>query len=79
MLAGITTFMTMAYILFVNPSILGAGENGLPFAAVLSVTGLVAGVMTIAMGVFIAIIGFANSGVVIPVPGVARRSWPAPS
>lgn len=51
-LAGITTFMTMAYILFVNPSILGTGENGLAFAAVLSVTGLVAGVMTIAMGLF---------------------------
>jgi AGZA family xanthine/uracil permease-like MFS transporter len=49
-LAGITTFMTMAYILFVNPSILGTGDNGLPFAAVLSVTGLAAGVMTIAMG-----------------------------
>lgn len=49
-LAGITTFMTMAYILFVNPTILGTGDDGLPFAAVLSVTGLAAGVMTIAMG-----------------------------
>ncbi|MGH3665900.1 MAG: NCS2 family permease [Egibacteraceae bacterium] len=47
--AGVTTFMTMAYILFVNPAILG-GENGLPFTAVLTVTALVAGVMTIAMG-----------------------------
>lgn len=51
LVAGLTTFMTMAYILFVNPSILGTGEQGLPFAAVLSVTALVAGVMTIAMGV----------------------------
>jgi AGZA family xanthine/uracil permease-like MFS transporter len=50
-LAGFTTFMTMAYILFVNPAILGTGDNGLPFPAVLTVTGLVAGVMTIAMGV----------------------------
>ena len=50
-IAGVTTFMTMAYILFVNPAILG-GENGLPFPAVLTVTALVAGVMTIAMGVF---------------------------
>src|ERR671918_305284 len=50
-LAGVTTFMTMAYILFVNPAILGAPDNGLPFPAVLTVTGLVAGVMTIAMGV----------------------------
>ena len=48
--AGVTTFMTMAYILFVNPAILG--EAGLPFPAVLTVTALVAGVMTIAMGVF---------------------------
>jgi len=51
--AGVTTFMTMAYILFVNPSILGTpGPNseGLPFPAVLTVTALVAGVMTIAMG-----------------------------
>ena len=51
-IAGITTFMTMAYILFVNPSILGLGGEGLPFPAVLSVTGLVAGVMTIAMGLY---------------------------
>ena len=53
-IAGITTFMTMAYILFVNPSILGdqaLGAAGLPFGPVLTVTALVAGVMTIAMGV----------------------------
>ena len=51
-LAGVTTFMTMAYILFVNPAILGTGDDGLPFPAVLTVTGLVAGVMTIAMGLY---------------------------
>jgi AGZA family xanthine/uracil permease-like MFS transporter len=45
---GTTTFMTMAYILFVNGSVLGAA--GLPAAQVLAVTALVAGVMTIAMG-----------------------------
>ena len=49
-IAGLTTFMTMAYILFVNPAILG--NAGLEFPAVLTVTALVAGVMTIAMGVF---------------------------
>ena len=55
--AGITTWLTMAYILFVNPAILGfAGipdlqALGLPFAQVLTVTALVAGVMTILMGV----------------------------
>jgi len=49
-IAGVTTFMTMAYILFVNPAILG--NAGLEFPAVLTVTALVAGVMTIAMGLF---------------------------
>ncbi|HVL98800.1 MAG TPA: NCS2 family permease [Egibacteraceae bacterium] len=55
MVAGVTTFMTMAYILFVNPAILGTpgpADDGLAFPAVLTVTALVAGVMTIAMGVF---------------------------
>jgi adenine/guanine/hypoxanthine permease len=46
---GATTFMTMAYILFVNGLILSSA--GLPAAQVLTVTALVAGVMTIAMGV----------------------------
>ena len=55
--AGITTWLTMAYILFVNPAILGfvgipdLQPLGLPFAQVLTVTALVAGVMTILMGV----------------------------
>lgn len=54
--AGLTTFMTMAYILFVNPSILGAlpDREGtqLAFPLVLTVTALAAGLMTLAMGVF---------------------------
>src|SRR6185503_18210033 len=45
---GATTFMTMAYILFVNGLILSSA--GLAPAQVLTVTALVAGVMTIAMG-----------------------------
>ncbi len=51
-LAGLATFMVMAYIIFVNPSILGLGgaPEGLPFAAALTSTCLVAGVMTILMG-----------------------------
>jgi len=48
-LGGVTTFLTMAYILFVNPAILG-GPDGLPFPQVLTVTALVAAVTTIAMG-----------------------------
>jgi AGZA family xanthine/uracil permease-like MFS transporter len=56
--AGLATFMVMAYIIFVNPSILGfsgiAGleGKGLPFAATLTVTCLTAGLLTIAMGLF---------------------------
>ena len=54
--AGVATFLTMAYILFVNPQILGAlpDANGttLPFEQVLTVTALVAGVATIAMGLW---------------------------
>ena len=45
---GATTFVTMAYILFVNGGILAAA--GLDPVQVLTVTALVAGVMTIAMG-----------------------------
>jgi AGZA family xanthine/uracil permease-like MFS transporter len=54
--AGITTWLTMAYILFVNPAILGGVTDSagttLGFAQVLSVTALVAGVITIAMGLY---------------------------
>ncbi len=57
-LAGMTTFVVMSYIIFVNPSILsfagvkGLENAGLPFEAVLASTCLVAGVMTMAMGLF---------------------------
>jgi AGZA family xanthine/uracil permease-like MFS transporter len=47
---GVTTFMTMAYILFVNGLILSAAK--LAPDQVLTVTALVAGVTTIAMGLF---------------------------
>ena len=47
--AGFTTFLVMAYILFVNPDILGAA--GFPVADVAAATALVAGLLTILMGV----------------------------
>jgi adenine/guanine/hypoxanthine permease len=47
--AGVTTFMVMAYILLVNPSILAAAGISVPAAA--AATALVAGVMTLAMGI----------------------------
>jgi adenine/guanine/hypoxanthine permease len=54
--AGAATFLTMAYILFVNPQILGSvaapGGAKLPFDQALTVTALVAGVATLAMGVY---------------------------
>ena len=57
-MAGVTTFVVMSYIIFVNPQILsfagieGLQEIGLPFDQVLAVTCLVAGVMTILMGLY---------------------------
>lgn len=49
-LAGFTTFVTMAYIVFVNPSILS--ESGAPFAGVLGATCLSAALGSILMGAF---------------------------
>src|SRR5580704_3296986 len=49
-LAGSTTFITMAYIVFVNPSILH--ETGMPFKAVVAATCLCAAFGSILMGVF---------------------------
>jgi adenine/guanine/hypoxanthine permease len=54
--AGFTTWLTMAYILFVNPAFLAGTPDSqgtvLGFAQVLSVTALVAGVTTLAMGLW---------------------------
>src|ERR671931_1318483 len=48
--AGLTTFMVMAYIIFVNGNII-AKPLGLDPVAVAAATALIAGIMTIAMGV----------------------------
>ena len=47
-LAGLTTFMTMAYIIFVNPAILH--EAGMPIAGVTAATCLAAAVGSLLMG-----------------------------
>jgi len=47
-LAGLTTFLTMAYIVVVNPAILG--EAGLPVGAVAAATCLAAGFASLLMG-----------------------------
>src|SRR6202795_4587237 len=49
-LAGATTFVTMAYIVFVNPSILH--ETGMPFQAVVGATCFCAAFGSILMGAF---------------------------
>ncbi|MGB4985092.1 MAG: NCS2 family permease [Erysipelotrichaceae bacterium] len=48
MLAGLTTFLAMAYILFVNPSILS--QTGMSFQGVFLATAISAGVSSIIMG-----------------------------
>ncbi len=51
-LAGLTTFMTMAYIVFVNPAILGTEGTGLPIPGVFFATCVAAAAACIAMGLF---------------------------
>jgi AGZA family xanthine/uracil permease-like MFS transporter len=47
-LGGVTTFMTMAYIVFVNPQILS--QTGMSFDSVMAATCLAAGIATLTMG-----------------------------
>lgn len=49
-LAGVTTFLTMAYIVFVNPSILR--EAGMPAQAVMAATCVCAALGSILMGIY---------------------------
>lgn len=48
LVGGLTTFMTMAYIIFVNPLILK--DAGVPFEGAITATCLAAGVVTLLMG-----------------------------
>src|SRR5215218_1398628 len=52
LVAGVTTFFTMAYIVVVNPAILSTEGTGMPFSGVLTATVLVCFVMTLLMGVY---------------------------
>jgi len=49
-LAGITTFMTMAYIIFVNPQILSTA--GMDFGAVMVATCIASAIATLVMGLY---------------------------
>ncbi len=51
-IGGITTFLTMAYIIAVNANILGDPAVGMPVAAVVTVTCLTAAFATILMGLY---------------------------
>jgi AGZA family xanthine/uracil permease-like MFS transporter len=49
---GVTTFVTMAYIIIVNPAILSTPGTGMPFSGALTATVLVASSMTLLMGLY---------------------------
>src|SRR3954452_5123402 len=65
-LAGFTTFMTMAYIIFVNPAILH--ETGMPLAAVTAATCLSAAAGSFLMG------GFARYPIALA-PGMGLNAY----
>ncbi|MCV2489647.1 NCS2 family permease [Geodermatophilus sp. YIM 151500] len=80
---GLTTFFTMAYIVVLNPIILtGADVEGttLPFAGVAAVTALIAGVMTILMGVVgrypFALATGLGINAIVAVFAATQLSWP---
>ena len=50
LLAGLTTFLTMAYILAVNPAMLGSIGNGMTPGPVFTATAITAGIASILMG-----------------------------
>ncbi|MET0765270.1 MAG: NCS2 family permease [Blastococcus sp.] len=89
---GLTTFFTMAYIVLLNPIILTSipglnGEPGadisgtvLPFQAITATTALIAGVMTILMGVVgrypFAVAAGLGINAIVAVFAATQLSWP---
>ncbi len=51
-IAGLTTFLTMAYIIVVNPSILASQGTGMSFSGVMTATVVLAATMSIFMGLY---------------------------
>jgi AGZA family xanthine/uracil permease-like MFS transporter len=51
-IGGLTTFVTMAYIVVVNPAILSTPGTGVPFSGAMTATVLVACSMTLLMGLY---------------------------
>jgi AGZA family xanthine/uracil permease-like MFS transporter len=50
--AGVTTFFTMLYIVVVNPSILSTSGTGMPFSGVMTATVALCFLMTLLMGLY---------------------------
>jgi AGZA family xanthine/uracil permease-like MFS transporter len=80
---GLTTFFTMAYIVVLNPIILSGADvdgNSLPFTGVAAVTALIAGVMTILMGVVgrypFAVATGLGINAIVAVFAFTQMSWP---
>ncbi|SOE00891.1 NCS2 family permease [Blastococcus haudaquaticus] len=80
---GLTTFFTMAYIVVLNPIILSGADvsgNELPFASVAAVTALIAGVMTVLMGVVgrypFALATGLGINAIVAVFAATQLSWP---
>ncbi|MBW8764922.1 MAG: NCS2 family permease [Geodermatophilales bacterium] len=80
---GFTTFFTMAYIVVLNPIILSGADihgNKLPFASVAAVTALIAGVMTILMGVVgrypLAVAAGLGINAIVAVFAATQLTWP---
>jgi AGZA family xanthine/uracil permease-like MFS transporter len=92
MRGGLTTFFTMAYIVLLNPIILtgipgldgqpGADISGtvLPFQSIAAVTALIAGVMTVLMGVVgrypFAVAAGVGINAIVAVFAATQLSWP---
>jgi len=51
-IGGVTTFITMAYIVVVNPGILSTPGTGMPFSGAATATVLIASSMTLLMGLY---------------------------
>jgi AGZA family xanthine/uracil permease-like MFS transporter len=51
-IGGVTTFVTMSYIVVVNPSILSTPGTGMPFTGAMTATVLIAFSMTLLMGLY---------------------------
>jgi AGZA family xanthine/uracil permease-like MFS transporter len=80
---GFTTFFTMAYIVVLNPIILSGADisgNTLPFGGVAAVTAMIAGLMTILMGVVgrypFAVATGLGINAIVAVFAATQLSWP---